>query len=168
MKAIGRSYVWHVSYVVIEVGWAKNTREGLDDIPYAPLFIFLSKVACKRTALPHDEDVSALILDWKKDLGHHDENAPLVRRVDVPDTVHIGWIVPRIVGRFDVTHKISKLASTQLVYRCCKQKYFLIIQERMDGACIFMFVVITLLLLQWETLVAPSKSVVVFPGQVMQ
>lgn len=54
------------------------------------------------TALPHDQDISTLVLDGEEDLRNHDENPSLVRWVNGPHTVHVGWVVSRVVGRLDV------------------------------------------------------------------
>lgn len=67
------------------------------------------------TALPHDEHIAALVLDRKEDLRHHNENPPLVRWVDCPHTVHVGRVIPRVVGRLDVACVFPQLASTDLI-----------------------------------------------------
>lgn len=68
------------------------------------------------TTLPHDEHIAALVLDRKEDLRHHDENPPLVRWVDCPHTVHVGRVIPRVVGRLDVACVFPQLASTDLIW----------------------------------------------------
>lgn len=67
------------------------------------------------TTLSHDQYVSTLVLNGQKDLWHHNENAPLVWRVDGPDTVHVGRIISGVVRRLNVACVLSQLSSTQLV-----------------------------------------------------
>lgn len=67
------------------------------------------------TTLPHDQHVSALILDGEEDLWYHNENPPLVWWVDGPDTVHVGRVIPGVVRRLNVACVFSQLPSTHLV-----------------------------------------------------
>lgn len=64
------------------------------------------------TALPHDEHIPALVLNREEDLWHHDEDPPLVRGVDGPDTVHVGRIISRVVRGLDVSGVVSQFTST--------------------------------------------------------
>lgn len=68
------------------------------------------------TTLPHDQHVATLVLDGKEDLRNHDENPPLVRWVDCPHAVHIGWVIPRVVGGLNVARVLPQLASTNLIW----------------------------------------------------
>lgn len=68
------------------------------------------------TVLPHDQHVAALVLRRKEDLRHHDEDLTLAGRVDVPDALHVSWVVARVVGRLDVAHEFAHLAAALPVW----------------------------------------------------
>lgn len=67
------------------------------------------------TTLPHDQHIATLVLDRKEDLRNHDENPPLVRWVDGPHAVHVGRVIPGVVGRLDVARVFPQLAPTDLI-----------------------------------------------------
>lgn len=69
------------------------------------------------TVLPHDEHVAALVLRGKEDLWHHDEDLALAGGVDVPDALHVGGVVARVVGRLDVAHELAHLAAALPVWK---------------------------------------------------
>lgn len=66
----------------------------------------------KLTVLPHDQHVSTLILRGQEDLRHHNQDLALAGGVDVPNALHISGVIAGIVGRLDVTHKLTHLAAT--------------------------------------------------------
>lgn len=68
------------------------------------------------TVLPHDQHVAALVLRGQEDLRHHDEDLALAGRVDVPDALHVGRVVARVVGRLDVAHELAHLAAALPVW----------------------------------------------------
>jgi hypothetical protein len=59
------------------------------------------------TVLSHDQDVPTLILGGQEDLGDHDEDLALGWGVDVPDALHTGRVVARVVGRLDVASELT-------------------------------------------------------------
>lgn len=59
------------------------------------------------TVLSHDQDVPTLVLGWQEDLGDHDEDLALGRGVDIPDALHAGWVVARVVGGLDVASELT-------------------------------------------------------------
>lgn len=59
------------------------------------------------TVLSHDQDIPTLVLRWQEDLWDHDEDLALGWGVDVPDTLHTGWVVARVVGRLDVASELT-------------------------------------------------------------
>lgn len=68
-----------------------------------------------RTALPHDQDVAALILDGQEDLRDHDEDPALGGRRDVPHALRVGRVVAGVVGGLDVARVVAELATAVLV-----------------------------------------------------
>lgn len=49
------------------------------------------------TVLPHNQHISALVLGGQKDFRNYDEDLALAGRVDIPDALHIGGVIPRVV-----------------------------------------------------------------------
>lgn len=64
------------------------------------------------TALSHDQIVSTLIFNGKVDLRYYDQDSALGWRGDGPGTLDVGWVVARVVGRFNIASVFSELSST--------------------------------------------------------
>lgn len=63
------------------------------------------------TVLPHNQYISAIILWGQENLRHHDKDLALAGWVDVPDTLHIGRVITRIVRWLNITHKLTHLTT---------------------------------------------------------
>lgn len=72
----------------------------------------LAQLCKPPTVLSHDEDVPTLILRWQEDLGYHDKDLALGWGVDVPDALHTGWVVARVVGGLNIASELTQLPTT--------------------------------------------------------
>lgn len=68
-----------------------------------------------RTALPHDQDITALVLDRQEDLRDHNEYPALGGWRNVPHTLRVGWVVAGVVGGLDVARVVTELTTAVLV-----------------------------------------------------